>query len=93
MVIVLLFNNTELQGINANDVPNATACHFVGTFSSLPSLAQHCTAGASDGWILEKKTYNLLRTSNSFSNSENVGNSKHSDPNAFVSRVQGVFVS
>ena len=92
-VIVDLINNTDC--IKSMQMMFQTLLPVIlsVTSSSLPSLAPHCNAGARDGRILEKNDLNLFRTSNSFFNPENVGNSKQSDRNAFVSRVQGVFGS
>ena len=93
MVIVVLINNTDC--IKSMQMMFQTLLPVIlsVTSSSLPSLAPHCNAGARDGRNLEKNDLNLFRTSNSFFNPENVGNSKQSDRNAFVSRVQGVFGS
>ena len=93
VVIVVLISNIHLLTINANDVPNSFACHFVALFRSSIAWLSIGRLAARMGGFWKRSSATCLEHPTLAWFEEEIDYFEQSDRNAFVSRVQGVFGS
>jgi hypothetical protein len=93
VVIVVLISNIHLLTINANDVPNSFACHFVALFRSFLAWLSIGSLVPRMGGFWKRSSATCLEHPTLAWFEEEVGYFEQSDRNAFVSRVQGVIES